>query len=232
MIKKGLHTVFLFLFCLQVNSQSKNDSLALKFQLEFNKLPLQLNKKYVSASNDTLSIEAFRCYISAIEIHYEDQSTFIQKNSYHLLDSDKPISFVIPLTNKSDELISKITFNIGIDSTTNNAGALTGDLDPAKGMYWAWQSGYINMKIEGKSPNCKTHDNEFQFHIGGYLQPYYAMRKMKFNWDKKADDDINIGIDLFRFFSNIELKETNSVMIPGKEAMRLVNYVDKMFYSQ
>ena len=232
MIKKGLHIVFLFLFCFQINSQSKNDSLALNFRLEFNKLPLQLNKRYVSASLDTLSIEIFRCYISNIQIQYKDNSVFTEKESYHLLDFDKPDSFIIPLTKKSDKLISKITFNIGIDSITNNSGALTGDLDPAKGMYWAWQSGYINMKIEGKSSSCITRQNEFQFHIGGYLQPYYAMRTMKFNWDKKADDDINIGIDLFRFFSNLELKQTNSVMIPGKEAMRLLNYVDKMFYSQ
>jgi hypothetical protein len=232
MIKKGLYSVFLFLFCFQINSQSKNDSLNVNFRLEFDKLPLQLNKKYVSAAKDTLTVETFRCYISNIQIQYKDNSVFTQKNSYHLLDFSNPKSFQIPLTTKSDNLISKITFNIGIDSTTNNAGALTGDLDPAKGMYWAWQSGYINIKIEGKSSSCKTRRNEFQFHIGGYLQPYYAMRTMKFNWDKKANDDINIGIDLFRFFSNLDLKQTNSVMIPGKEAMRLLNYVDKMFYSQ
>lgn len=232
MIKKGLHIVFLFIFCFQVFSQSKNDSLAVNFRLEFDKLPLQLNKKYVSAGHDTLSVETFRCYISNIEIQYEDQSTFIQKNSYHLLDAEKPNSFLIPITKKSDKQIAKITFNIGIDSITNTSGAMAGDLDPVKGMYWAWQSGYINMKIEGKSSSCKTHKNEFQFHIGGYLQPYYAMRKMKFSLDKKADDDINIGIDLYRFFSNLELKETNSVMIPGKEAMRLLNYCDKMFYTQ
>lgn len=213
-------------------SQSKSDSLAVNFNLEFNKLPLELNKKYVSASKDTLTIETFRCYISNIRIQYEDQSVFTQKNSYHLLDSDNPNSFQIPISKKSDKVVSNITFDIGIDSLTNTAGAMGGDLDPVKGMYWAWQSGYINMKIEGKSPSCKTRKNEFQFHIGGYLQPYYAMRSIKFELDKKADEDFYIGIDLFPFLSNLELKETNSVMIPGKEAMRLANYSTKMFYQQ
>ncbi len=213
-------------------SQSKSDSLAVNFHLEFDKLPLQLNKKYASASYDTLTIETFRCYISNIEIHYQDNSTFVQKNSYHLLDSDKPNSFLIPIVKKNDKQISKITFNVGIDSITNTSGAMAGDLDPVKGMYWAWQSGYINTKIEGKSLSCITHKNEFQFHVGGYLQPYYSLRKMEFPLDKKADDDINIGIDLNRFFSNIKLKETNSVMIPGKQAMKLMNYIDKMFYMQ
>lgn len=230
MIRKGIHIAFLFLVCLPCYSQGTKDSLALNFRLEFDKAPLQLNKKYVSAATDTLTIESFRCYISNIEIHYEDQTIFKQKNSYHLLDSANPASFIIPLTQKSNKQIAKITYQIGIDSITNTSGALDGDLDPVKGMYWAWQSGYINMKIEGKSPSCKTHKNEFQFHIGGYLQPYYAMRKMNYALDRSVNDDIYIGIDLFRFFSNIELRETNSIMIPCKEAMKLAHYSTKMFY--
>lgn len=232
MTKAALIIIALLLFSLQMRSQSKTDSLEFNFHLEFDKLPLELNKKNVSTSKDTLTIESFKCYISNIKIQYEDKSVFTQRDGYHLLDSQHPNSFQIPITKKSDKLVSTISFNIGIDSLTNTAGAITGDLDPVKGMYWAWQSGYINMKIEGKSSSCNTRKNEFQFHVGGYLQPYYAMRQMKFTLDKKANDDINIGIDLFPFFSNVELKETNSVMIPGNEAMKLANYSCKMFYIQ
>ena len=232
MTKKGLHIVFLFIFCFQVFSQSKNDSLAVNFHLEFDKLPLQLNKKYVSATKDTLSIDIFRCYISNIQIQYEDKTVFEQKNSYHLLDFDNPNSFHIPITKKSDTLISKITFNIGIDSLTNTSGAMAGDLDPIKGMYWAWQSGYINMKIEGKSSSCNPQasgrKNEFQFHIGGYLQPYYAMRKKVIAVNHNGD--ITIAIDVSIFFAEIELSKTNSVMIPGKMAMELSDTMVKMFY--
>ena len=215
-----------------MHSQSKTDSLTVNFHLEFNKLPLELNKEYVSENKDTLSIETFRCYISNIQIQYKDNSVFTQKDSYHLLDFDNPNSFQIPITKKSDKLISKITFYIGIDSLANNSGAMTGDLDPIKGMYWTWQSGYINMKIEGKSASCKTRKNEFQFHIGGYLQPYYAMRKVNFNINDNYNDNenVNIGIDLNNFFSNINLSQTNSIMIPGKVAMELANDSVKMFH--
>ena len=230
MIKKGLHSVFLFLFCFQVYSQSKSDSLSVNFRLEFNKLPLEFNKKYVSTNKDTLTIETFQCYISNIEIQYNDKSVFTQKYSYHLLDFDNPNSFQIPITKKSSKLISKITFNIGIDSLTNTAGAMAGDLDPIKGMYWAWQSGYINTKIEGKSSSCKTRKNEFQFHLGGYRKHEYAMQKLEFNVNDNSN--INIGIDLNDFFSNINLSQTNSIMIPGKEALKLANYTTKMFYTQ
>ena len=229
MAKKGIHIVFLFFFCFQINSQSKSDSLALNFRLEYNKLPFEVNKKYVSSKKDTLTVETFRCYISNIQIQYEDQSVFTQKGSYHLLDSDNPDSFQFHLTKKNDKIISKVTFNIGIDSLTNTSGAMAGDLDPIKGMYWAWQSGYINMKIEGKSSSCKTKKNEFNFHIGGYLPPYYAMRTMELIYDKKASQ-INIGIDLYNFFANLNLAKTNSVMIPGTLAMELADYSKSLFY--
>ncbi|MDN3675869.1 hypothetical protein QWY90_00740 [Flavobacterium paronense] len=82
---------------------------------------------------------------------------------------------------------------------------MDGDLDPTKGMYWAWQSGYINIKIEGKSTSCKTRNNEFQFHIGGYREPNYMMRKVEFNCN--SNDNITIAIDLKDFFSNINLAQ-------------------------
>lgn len=237
MIKKGLPLVLFFLFCSHLFSQSKSDSLALNFQLEFNKLPLEINKKYIS-NQDTLTIETFKCYISNLQIQYKDTSIFIEKDSYHLLDFDNPKSFEIPLTKKNDKLIAKITFTIGIDSVTSNSGALTDDLDPINGMYWAWQSGYINMKIKGKCSSCKTRQNEFQFHIGGYLKPNYAMRKVeiicndniKINSNINENININIGMELKDFFSNIELSKTNSIMIPGKDAMELADESVKMFH--
>ena len=230
MIKKGIHTVSLLFFCSLLLAQNKSDSLAVNFHLEFNKLPLELHKNYISTSKDTLTIETFRCYISNIQIQYEDNAVFTQKDSYHLLDLDNPNSFQIPITRKNHKLISKITFNIGIDSTTNNAGAMAGDLDPVKGMYWAWQSGYINMKIEGKSSSCNTRKKEFQFHLGGYIKPYYAMRKVELNFNKNSNDNVSIGIDLKEFFSNIKLAQTNSVMTPGKPAMVLADVSVKMFH--
>ena len=224
---KGLHVFFLLSCCFTLLAQNKSDSLAVNFHLEFNKLPLELKKNYVSATNDTLTIETFRCYISNIQIQYKDNSVFSQKKSYHLLDFDNSNSFQIPITKKSDKLISKITFNIGVDSLSNTAGAMTGDLDPVKGMYWAWQSGYINMKIEGKSSSCKTRKNEFQFHIGGYMKPNYTMRKVEIKVN--STNEINIAIDLKDFFADLILSKTNSVMIPGKLAMQLADESVKMF---
>lgn len=222
---------FTFLSCFQLFAQSK-DSLHINFKVNFDKFPLELNKEYTTSNKDKIAISTFRCYVSNIEIYYEDKSVFKEKNSFHLLDLENPNSCIIPITNKNDKIISKVSFNIGIDSLTNTSGALTGDLDPTKGMYWAWQSGYINMKMEGKSPSCNSEasgrKNEFQFHIGGYLQPYYAMRKKVIAVNHYGN--VNIVIDASIFFAEIELSKTSSVMIPGKTAMELSDTMVKMFY--
>ena len=229
MTKIKLVPLLLVLFCYISNAQNKTDSLYISFALMFNKLPIESNKQYITNSNDTISLETFKCYISAIQIHYSDKTVFTQTNSYHLLDFDNPSSFQIPITKANNKTISKVTFNMGIDSLTNTSGALEGDLDPINGMYWAWQSGYINMKLEGKSASCKTRKNEFHFHVGGYLPPYATMRKIELIYNKKATQ-INIGMEVNNFFSNIKLTETNNIMIPGKLAMELAEYTTKLFY--
>ena len=156
-----------------------------------------------------------------------DKTIFSQSNSYYLIDIENQNSLKIPIFKATNKIINKITFNIGIDSLTSVSGALSGDLDPTKGMYWAWQSGYINMKIEGKSNSCKTRKNDFQFHIGGFLKPNYAMRKVVLF---PKSNNLDVVVNFASFFNKIQLSETNSVMTPGKKAMELANLSAKMFY--
>ncbi len=226
-MNKTNYIILLLLLYFQSFGQSK-DSLSVIFKVNFNLFPLELNNQYITFNKDTVLISTFKCYISALQIQYADKSVFIEKDSYHLLDIQNPSSLKIAVSKAYDKAISKVTFNIGIDSSTSVSGALNGDLDPTKAMYWAWQSGYINMKIEGKSPSCATRKNEFYFHLGGYRQPFYALRNVEFNINDTSN--ITIGIDLAKFFDRIDLSETNSVMIPGKTAMQLSDDVAKLFY--
>lgn len=234
MNKKKLFSIVLFLLlCLKGFTQNQADSLHLNFNIEFNHQILELNKQYITSKNDTIALKTFKCYISSVQIHYSDNSLFTEKDSYHLLDLENPNTLHFPITKSNDKIISKVTFNIGIDSLTNTSGAMSGDLDPTKGMYWAWQSGYVNMKIEGKSSSCNPEGsgrkNEFQFHIGGYMQPNYAMRSVEI---LTKNEKLNITIDVAEFFSKVKLSETNSIMIPGKKAMQLADYSVKMFKTE
>ncbi|RTY93687.1 MbnP family protein [Flavobacterium sp. GT3R68] len=229
MIKKTvLFLIFGALFFQAVSAQIKKDSLIMHLNFKFGKLPLEPSKTYISENKDTLQIDLFKFYLSDIQIFYSDHTVFKQQNSYHLIDIENPDSNRIPLCDYSKKKITKIIFNIGIDSLTSVSGAMADDLDPTKGMYWAWQSGYINMKLEGRSKSCKTRKNAFQFHIGGYLKPEYAMRTITLE-PKNATSNLELNVGVATLFSKVALSEINSIMIPGKQAMKFADYSIKMF---
>lgn len=187
---------------------------------------LECSGKGFAGQKDTLSISTFKCYISGIKLVYADGTSTANKD-YHLLDIENAATLQFNVGGNSSKPISKITFNVGVDSLASVSGALSGDLDPTKGMYWAWQSGYINMKVEGKSHSCKTHKNEFQFHIGGYLKPHNALRTVEIKTTKPE-----IIIDLASLFEKIPLSQTNSIMIPGQKAMEIANQAVQMFRAE
>ncbi len=228
MMKRLLFCCVSLLFLQSSNAQKDKDSLFLNLDLKFGAQPLQLHKSYIS-NKDTLQISQFKFYISGLLMEFDDASVFKEKVSYHLIDIENPNSLQLPLCKKGGKTITRIIFQIGIDSTASVSGALAGDLDPTNGMYWAWQSGYINTKIEGTSPSCKIRKNQFQFHIGGYLHPFYAIRKIELF---PKEQSVEVTIDIAEFLSKVNLSETNSIMIPGKQAMELADLSTKMFKTE
>ena len=219
---------FLVLFFQVALAQEKMDSVFAHLNLTFRGKPLELNKEYVSENKDTLQLTVFKFYISNLKLEYADKTTYSEPDSYYLIDIENPNSCKIPIEKTTGKTISKVSFSVGIDSLTSVSGALEGDLDPTKGMYWAWQSGYINMKLEGRSSSCKTRKNEFQFHIGGYMKPNYAMRKVILE-PKKSNFTVEINVDVAELFSKLELSKINSVMVPGTQAMQIADYSVTMF---
>lgn len=226
---KSLHAIaLLFLISFVSYGQSNKDSLYINFDLMFNKKALSKNTLYISEQNDEIKITQVKFFISQIKIIYDDKSKYQENNSYHLIDFDKKESMKFPIGMYQNKTISKIEFNIGVDSTASVSGALEGALDPSTGMYWSWQSGYINMKIEGVSKSCPTRKNEFAFHIGGYENPNYAMRNIILNYNKN-NNTIIINTDLAPLFAAIPLQTNNAVMSPGKKAMEIADKSILMF---
>jgi hypothetical protein len=105
----------------------------------------------------------------------------------------------------------------------------SGTLDPALGMYWAWNTGYIHFKLEGTSNLCSTKNQEFQYHIGGYSGKFATQR-----WLTSPVSLNNqlpfIEIDIASLFKEVvNLKEKPLIMIPGKEAIFFANNYFRMF---
>lgn len=214
--------------CLSFQVKNDKNDLTILVHLNFQKEPLVLNdKKYITKNKDTVTIKKMKFYISNIILEMEDGSTYKEKSSVHLVDAENLNSLEFKLKNVPDLKINKASFDIGIDSLNNVSEKFEGDLDPTNGMYWAWNTGYIDMKLEGKSSSCTNAKKEFQFHIGGYLPKQNAIQKIEFNLDGKQN--INIEVELSNWLDAISLKEMNSIMIPGEKAINMASLYKNMF---
>ena len=175
---------------------------------------------------DEYTIHTLRFYLSKFRFHVSDDAWYDEENSYHLIDLDDPDSWKIQLSKEiSKSSIDSISFLIGIDSLTNVAGILDGDLDPIKGMYWAWNSGYINFKVEGDKRSTKSN---FEYHLGGYLPPFPTVRQVKLARNPK-NRKLIIHLNLKQFLDQIEIGELNEVMMPGPEAVALSDKLSNCF---
>ena len=109
----------------------------------------------------------------------------------------------------------------------NVSGALGGDLDPSNGMYWAWQSGYINFKIEGKYKSLNGKEKPFQYHLGGYLYPYLNIQTVFLN--VQTSKSINIKLDIEKILLDVNIASQKNIMSPCKEAVILSKKVSNGF---
>jgi hypothetical protein len=195
----------------------------------FGEKPISENTWFVSKNGDSIQFDNIRFYLSNIQLEMDDKTVIHDTVKAHLIDVFEPNTLRIAMPKVEGKRVKKLRFNVGIDSLTNVSGALSGDLDPQKGMYWAWQSGYVNMKIEGRSPKCKSRKNVFQYHIGGYLPPFYAMRRVELPILGIYTEGSFLKVDFSKFFENIHIASQNSIMMPCKEATELADWSVQMF---
>lgn len=224
-----LVSLMFLIVCLSFRGISEKRDINVSIYPTFNNEKLIFNThQYITAQKDTLSITTFKFYISNITLEFEDGTIYKESKSQHLIDLEIEKSLKFQLKDISNKNISKVMFTIGIDSLTNVSGNLEGDLDPAFGMYWAWNSGYINMKLEGKSSSCTSLKKNFQYHIGGYLPKQNASQMITLHINRK-NAPIVIQTDVAKWLNKVALKDTPSIMIPGPKAIAMSNWYKEMF---
>lgn len=234
-VLKGLFAGVVFAgFCGFYTNQSAG-TLQITIIPKFDGAPLILNnQQYRTQNGDSIYIDLLRFYLSSVQVQGGNNTRFIEQDSYHLFDAEETGSHTIILNNVPAGRYDSLCFFVGTDSLTNVSGAMGGDLDPTKGMYWAWNSGYINVKLEGRSNACKTRHNVFEFHIGGYMPPHQTVRRVvlplkKIEIRENETTNVRLIVDLEKFFSRIQLAETNSMMIPSKQATQLAEWFTGTF---
>ena len=183
--------------------------------------------------NDTLSIndqtrirfDTFRFYISDLAFYKDSSLVYSDPEKAHLLDLEFDSTLFLRFPELSNSSYDKIAFRFGIDSLTNVSGAMSGDLDPMYGMYWSWQSGYINCKLEGKIIDQRSSD--FQLHLGGYLPPFDASSPVVLN----CCSGNKLSLDLKNIFQNSIAEKTGlNIMSPCSAAAGISNQLANSFY--
>ncbi len=229
MNKRSFYKIVLFLLCVlffnRLNGQVSNTILPIN--INWNDSTLKLNKRYFNQTwKDSVEFSELKFFISNVRYNnYKSIKNNWSQNIW-LIDMDQSDLEYLPLNN--DKLITAISFDIGIDSLNNVNGEMVGALDPISGMYWTWQSGFINMKMEGASNLCSNKNHQFQFHLGGYLHPYPSLQHVQFT----APDNSfikGIKLDLSLFISLINLAKVSTVMSPGPNTVTLSQILSTCF---
>ena len=146
-----------------------------------------------SSNSRSIQINSFKFYLSNIRLFNTSLLVDEELNSYHLIDLLDTSKNKLKLTRNNNKKFNRIEFNLGIDSATNVSGAMEGDLDPTNNMYWTWQSGYINLKLEGVFED----GIQREYHLGGYAYPNNALQKVKLQLNNSFDKTIYIHLDGF-----------------------------------
>lgn len=217
---------WLLILCLfsQINwGQSTKDGLSI--QLLFENQPLEKEKQYITQSGDTLTFDKVKFYLSNVEyVDTKGNSTTIHDYP-QLIDWDKTESLKLDFNSVVVEE-GWLQFTLGVPLEYNTNGAFDGDLDPVLGMYWAWQSGYIFIKMEGHSPSAPTLKHKFQFHLGGYAGAMNALTQVKLPIHVQSK---SLSVDLAPFFNTIQLQTISTIMVPGSQAVTLSQTFNSCF---
>ncbi len=172
---------FLFAF-VSINAQN----LSLSFNHFVNNQALKLDSSiYKNELGQTFTVSKLKYYVS--NFHFKAVSgkdLFI--NETFLIDEDEEGSKKILLSKVPEGNYSSMDFIIGVDSLHNCSGAQSGALDPVNGMFWAWNTGYIFLKLEGYAKTSLSPGHFFEYHIGGYKQPTNCIRKVSFDLSKNG----------------------------------------------
>lgn len=156
----------------------KDHNLVIKFKAVMDTVPLEFGKSYQNFFKQSFSVKTFKFYVHGIEMINTDSGKVFRTGAdkYYLVDFSDSTTTELKLAVLPYQY-NRLGISIGVDSVHNVSGAQTGALDPVKGMFWTWNSGYIMAKLEGNSPASTAPGGVFEYHIGGFKEPDNVLRK-------------------------------------------------------
>jgi hypothetical protein len=235
-MKKLLLFVLPLIVFLLTASTSAPLGITITFKNVVNGEPLILdNKEYKNEHGDVYKVSVFKYYVSNFKLYKKDGQTITLPQSYFLIDAADKASQRIKLEGIPSGNYNKVSFVIGVDSLHNVSGAQTGALDPANGMFWTWNSGYVFVKLKGTSPQAP--EGNIGFDIGGIKPASYSIREQEIIFPGQGlsiRGNINIQLQtdaatLFKGKQIIDFAAMNKVMGGPKSVIIADNYAGKLF---
>lgn len=221
-----LSLVFILVTVISCTEDDKTDYKAgtvvidLDHKFGANQLDFFLNQEYTHPLlNEKMTFETFNYYVSNIRLKNSDGTWFSMPESYFLVELNKSGSNLLSIPNVPGGEYTAVEITYGVDSLRNVSGAQTGALDPANGMFWSWNTGYIMLKAEGKSPAAAN--GSFVFHLGGFkgenkIQTTYNYEIGKLVVDGDREAEIHMIANPARLWHTAEPLATRStLMMPG-----------------
>ncbi len=158
---------------------------------------------YTNSLGQAYTISKLNYYIGNIRLTRKDGKEFLLQNYFFISeDEEKTASKSIFIDKIPEGEYTSIQFLLGVDSLHNCSGAQSGALDPINAMFWTWNTGYIFLKLEGKSPVSKEPGHTIEYHIGGYKQPSNCIRTISLKFEtplviaKKTNVTVNLKADV------------------------------------
>lgn len=191
----------------------------LSISMKYDTSDLKINEFYITESEDTFRTTMLKFYISNIILVKNDGSEYKEPESYHLFSLENPVKTTVQIKGVPAGEYTKIRFGLGIDSIRNHSGAQVGDLDPANGMFWTWNDGYLFLRYEGVLK--KVPAKGLIVHIGEdrFYTPYEITFPSPIKIDpSKSEFQIPLIFNLYNLFNYPNVIDIDSVAhgYPGK----------------
>ncbi|MCU0334559.1 MAG: hypothetical protein MUF62_05850 [Chitinophagaceae bacterium] len=218
-------------------SERQRHELAISIGHTAGAAPLALGTSLTTPAGDPLTINVFRYYLSNFSVLYRNGGEQALSETYFLIDQAQPGSQRFSLFIPSGE-VAELRFWVGVDSTRNVSGVQTGALDPANGMFWTWNSGYIFAKLEGRSAVSPAPLGAVTYHIGGFRTGQNALRQVRLALpaallvDGTQTHELVLAADVMKWFrgaTDLRIASDTYTMEPGPLALRVADNYARMF---
>ncbi|MEQ8359998.1 MAG: hypothetical protein RH860_10970 [Cytophagales bacterium] len=142
-------------------------------------IDIELDEVYTTSSGDSITVSSIRYWISNFILFNGNDTAYQDEDGYYLVEktADNTREMIV-----FDEVPSgtytRLQFALGVDPANNDTlGSGKGELSLSNGMFWAWNTGYKFLRLdgtyyEGDSSNYQP----LRIHTG--LNAYYIKKEI------------------------------------------------------